>query len=124
MKRGPKKRYLLPQDEEEGIFHKWNINLKKFWLDHQQVLDEIEIGNLTYDSCDKFYNSWICIIGIYSYCSVQWALPHTWPKPAHQKMKQEILEQMEHIRKSVYPVKNDIDKVIQDTRLRSKQNVY
>ena len=76
-RRGPKKNILVEQEGADIIHQKWNINLKQFWLIHQQVLDEIENKTLSFRTADKFMDWWIAIIGIFSHASVQWSLPST-----------------------------------------------
>ena len=104
-RRGPKKNILVEQGGEDIIHHKWNINLKQFWLIHQQVLDEIESKTLSFSTADTFMDWWIAIIGIFSHASVQWSLPSTWPEPRHKEMRKEMKEQMEQVRMSVKDMK-------------------
>jgi hypothetical protein len=115
-KRGPKKNILVEQGGEDIIHHKWNINLKQFWLIHQQVLDEIESKTLSFSTADTFMDWWIAIIGIFSHASVQWSLPSTWPEPRHKEMRKEMKEQMEQVRMSVKDIKQNIDEVLYEHR--------
>ena len=111
-RRGPKKNILVEQEGADIIHHKWSINLKQFWLIHQQVLDEIENKTLSVSTANKFMDWWIAVIGIFSHASVQWSLPSTWPEPRHKEMRKEMKEQMEQVRMSVKDIKQNIDEVL------------
>ena len=116
-KRGPKKKgMLLEQESADIIYHKWIINLKHFWLIHQQVLDEIENKTLSVSTANKFMDWWVAVIGIFSHASVQWSLPSTWPEPRHKEMRKEMKEQMEQVRMSVKDIKQNIDEVLYEHR--------
>jgi len=116
-KRGPKKKgMLLEQESADIIYHKWIINLKHFWLIHQQVLDEIENKTLSVSTANKFMDWWVAVIGIFSHASVQWALPSTWPEPRHKQMRVEMKQQMEQVRMSVKDIKQNIDEVLYEHR--------
>ena len=116
-KRGPKKKgMLLEQESADIIYHKWIINLKHFWLIHQQVLDEIENKTLSVSTANKFMDWWVAVIGIFSHASVQWSLPSTWPEPRHKQMRVEMKEQMEQVRMSVKDIKQNIDEVLYEHR--------
>ena len=115
-RRGPKKNILVEQEGADIIHHKWNINLKQFWLIHQQVLDEIENKTLSVSTANKFMDWWIAVIGIFSHASVQWSLPSTWPEPRHKEMRKEMKEQMEQVRMSVKDIKQSIDEVLYEHR--------
>jgi hypothetical protein len=112
-KRGPKKKgMLLEQESADIIYHKWIINLKHFYLIHQQVLDEIENKTLSVSTANKFMDWWVAVIGIFSHASVQWSLPSTWPEPRHKQMRVEMKQQMEQVRMSVKDIKQNIDEVL------------
>ena len=116
-KRGPKKKgMLLEQESADIIYHKWIINLKHFWLIHQQVLDEIENKTLSVSTANKFMDWWVAVIGIFSHASVQWSLPSTWPEPRHKQMRVEMKQQMEQVRMSVKDIKQNIDEVLYEHR--------
>lgn len=116
-KRGPKKKgMLLEQESADIIYHKWIINLKHFYLIHQQVLDEIENKTLSVSTANKFMDWWVAVIGIFSHASVQWSLPSTWPEPRHKQMRVEMKEQMEQVRMSVKDIKQNIDEVLYEHR--------
>ena len=116
-KRGPKKKgMLLEQESADIIYHKWIINLKHFYLIHQQVLDEIENKTLSVSTANKFMDWWVAVIGIFSHASVQWSLPSTWPEPRHKQMRVEMKQQMEQVRMSVKDIKQNIDEVLYEHR--------
>lgn len=115
-KRARVKGILPEQEAEEVIHHKWTINLKQYWLVHQQVLDQIENKTLSVNTANMFMNWWIAVIGIYSHAAVQWQLPSTWPEPRHKEMQIEMEEQMEQVRMSVRDIKQSIDEVLYEHR--------
>ena len=116
---GKRGRPKIKDSSYEGadiVYHKWTINLKQFWLIHQQVLDEIENKTLSFSTADTFMDWWVAIIGIFSHASVQWSLPSTWPEPRHKEMRKEMKEQMEQVRMSVKDIKQNIDEVLYEHR--------
>lgn len=115
-KRGPRKSIIVVQENPEIIYHKWKINLKHFYLTHQQVLDEIQSNSLSVDTADEFMDWWIAVIGIFSHASVQWSIPSTWLGLQHKKIKVEMNEQMEQVRMSVKGIKQNIDEVLYEHR--------
>lgn len=110
------KRYLIEQDKEDIIYQKWLMNLKAYWLLHQQVLDEIANDSLSFSTADTFYDSWIAVVALYSYAKAMWTLPTTWKLAEHKEKRKHIEEQMKEIRSATKPIKKQVDKVIYEYR--------